>query len=109
MLREWAEKQVEQSGLGDRDDAPPHTPLAWAQVSVPANECLGTQRCPFGSECLSEAAREKARNADLVVTNHAMLAIDALNGNNVLPEHDTVIIDEAHELVDRPRHGLTMT
>ncbi|MEH1546148.1 ATP-dependent DNA helicase [Cutibacterium avidum] len=101
MLREWAEKQVEESGLGDRDDAPPHTPLAWAQVSVPANECLGTQRCPFGSECLSEAAREKARNADLVVTNHAMLAIDALNGNNVLPEHDTVIIDEAHELVDR--------
>ncbi|WCC80755.1 ATP-dependent DNA helicase [Cutibacterium equinum] len=101
MLREWAEKQVEESGLGDRDDAPPHTPLAWAQVSVPANECLGAQRCPFSSECLSEAAREKARNADLVVTNHALLAIDALNGNTVLPEHDAVIIDEAHELVDR--------
>ena len=101
MLREWAEKQVEESGLGDRDDAPAHTPLAWTQVSVPANECLGVQRCPFGSECLSEAAREQARNADLVVTNHAMLAIDALNGGRVLPEHDTVIIDEAHELVNR--------
>ena len=101
MLREWAEEQAEESGLGDRDDAPPHTPLAWAQVSVPANECLGAQRCPFGSECLSEAAREQARNADLVVTNHAMLAIDALNGGHVLPEHDTVIIDEAHELVNQ--------
>ena len=101
MLREWAEKQVEESGLGDRDDAPPHTPLAWAQVSVPANECLGAQRCPFGSECLSETARDQARNADLVVTNHAMLAIDALNGGRILPEHDTVIIDEAHELVNR--------
>ena len=101
MLREWAEKQVEESGLGDRDDAPPHTPLAWAQVSVPANECLGAQRCPFGNECLSETARDQARNADLVVTNHAMLAIDALNGGRILPEHDTVIIDEAHELVNR--------
>ena len=101
MFREWAEKQVEESGLGDRDDAPPHTPLAWAQVSVPANECLGAQRCPFGSECLSETARDQARNADLVVTNHAMLAIDALNGGRILPEHDTVIIDEAHELVNR--------
>lgn len=101
MLREWAEEQAEESGLGDRDDAPPHTPLAWAQVSVPVNECLGAQRCPFGSECLSEAAREQARNADLVVTNHAMLAIDALNGGHVLPEHDTVIIDEAHELVNQ--------
>ncbi|WP_154563445.1 ATP-dependent DNA helicase [Cutibacterium porci] len=101
MLREWAENQAEESGLGDRDDAPPHTPLAWAQVSVPAHECLGAQRCPFGSECLSEAAREQARNADLVVTNHAMLAIDALNDGRVLPEHDTVIIDEAHELVNR--------
>ena len=101
MLREWAEEQAEESGLGDRDDAPPHTPLAWAQVSVPANECLGVQRCPFGSEFLSEAAREQARNADLVVTNHAMLAIDALNGGHVLPEHDTVIIDEAHELVNQ--------
>ncbi|MCP2378378.1 ATP-dependent DNA helicase [Cutibacterium modestum] len=101
MLREWAEEQAEESGLGDRDDAPPHTPLAWAQVSVPANECLGAQRCPFGSECLSEAAWEQARNADLVVTNHAMLAIDALNGGHVLPEHDTVIIDEAHELVNQ--------
>ncbi|WP_130865333.1 ATP-dependent DNA helicase [Acidipropionibacterium timonense] len=101
MLREWAEQQASDGQLGDRDDAPAHSPAAWAQVSVPANECLGAQRCPFGAECLSEAARERARSADLVVTNHAMLAIDALNGGTVLPEHDTVIIDEAHEVVDR--------
>lgn len=101
MLREWAEQQAREGGMGDRDDAPPHTPLAWAQVSVPANECLGAQRCRFGAECLAEAARERARAADVVVTNHAMLAIDALNGGTVLPDHDVVVIDEAHELVDR--------
>lgn len=100
MLREWAEKQVEGDLLGDRDDAPDHSPKAWAQVSVPARECLGTH-CRYAEECLFEAAREQARRADLVVTNHALLAIDALNDGNVLPEHEVVIIDEAHEVVDR--------
>jgi ATP-dependent DNA helicase DinG len=100
MLREWAEDQAAHHQLGDRDDAPDHSPRAWAQVSVPVRECLGT-RCIFHDECLFEAAREKARDADLVVTNHALLAIDALNGGTVLPEHDVVIIDEAHEVVDR--------
>ncbi|AZZ39568.1 ATP-dependent DNA helicase [Acidipropionibacterium jensenii] len=100
MLREWAEDQADRGLLGDRDDAPDHSPRAWSQVSVPARECLGT-RCPFAEECLFEVARQKAREADLVVTNHALLAIDALNDGNVLPEHEVVIIDEAHEVVDR--------
>ncbi len=39
--------------------------------------------------------------ADVVVTNHALLAIDAIENFDVLPEHDVVVIDEAHELVDR--------
>ena len=42
-----------------------------------------------------------AGRADIVVTNHALLAIDALEGRAVLPEHDVVVVDEAHELVDR--------
>lgn len=99
-LREWAEQQAADELLGDRDDAPDHSPKAWAQVSVPARECLGT-RCPLVEQCLFEKAREQARQADLVVTNHALLAIDALNDGNVLPEHSVVVIDEAHEVVDR--------
>ena len=39
--------------------------------------------------------------ARIVVTNHALLAIDALEGIPVLPEHDTVVVDEAHELAAR--------
>ncbi|MER2220891.1 MAG: hypothetical protein ABS976_04695, partial [Rhodococcus sp. (in: high G+C Gram-positive bacteria)] len=39
--------------------------------------------------------------ADVVVTNHALLAIDALDDRPVLPEHDVVLVDEAHDLVDR--------
>lgn len=100
-LREWAEQQASEGGLADRDDAPTHTTKAWSQVSVPVRECVGAQRCPYGTECFVEKSREQARSADLVVTNHALLAIDAMHGGTALPEHDAVIIDEAHELVSR--------
>ncbi|HZA05065.1 MAG TPA: ATP-dependent DNA helicase, partial [Propionibacteriaceae bacterium] len=100
-LREWAEEQAGSGGLADRDDAPSHTERAWQQVSVPVRECLTPQRCPYGDACLVEASRDAARAADLVVTNHALLAIDAMHGGTALPEHTAVIIDEAHELVGR--------
>lgn len=100
-LREWAESELAEHSLADRDDAPSHSPRAWAQVSVPVRECLGAQRCPYGQECFVEASRAKAREADLVVTNHALLAIDAMHGHTALPEHDLVVIDEAHELASR--------
>lgn len=97
-LREWAEEQVRSGGLADRDEAPSHSSAGWAQVSIPVRECLGAQRCPFGAECFAEAARDRARQSELVVTNHALLAIDAMHGGTALPEHDLVIVDEAHEL-----------
>ncbi|WP_460771154.1 ATP-dependent DNA helicase [Mariniluteicoccus flavus] len=100
-LRDWAEGELTDGGLADRDDAPTHGAKAWAQVSVPVRECLGAQRCPYGEQCFVEKSREKARESDLVVTNHALLAIDAMHGGTALPEHDHVIIDEAHELVSR--------
>lgn len=100
-LRGWVEEQSVARGLADRDDAPTHTAQAWAQVSIPVRECLGVQRCPFGSECFVERSRDTARSAQLVVTNHALLAIDAMHGGTALPEHEAVIVDEAHELVSR--------
>src|SRR4051794_11418371 len=90
------------TGTGDRDELVPGVPdSAWRQVSVSARECLGASRCPAGDDCFAEKARAQAGRADVVVTNHALLAIDALEGRPVLPEHDVVIVDEAHELVDR--------
>ncbi len=100
-LREWAEQELSGGGMADRDDAPTHGERAWQQVSIPVRECLGVQRCPYGDVCFVEKSRDEARTADLVVTNHALLAIDALHGGTALPEHSKVIIDEAHELVAR--------
>lgn len=87
---------------GDRDELTPGVPdRSWSQVSVSARECIGVARCPFGTDCFAEKAREKAGRADVVVTNHALLAIDAISDAAVLPEHHLLVVDEAHELVDR--------
>ena len=103
-LHEWAE----QTATGDRDELVPGVPeAAWRQVSVSAQECVGAQRCTFGSRCFAEKAREAAGRADVVVTNHALLAIDATSEIEVLPEHDVVIVDEAHDLVDRVTSATT--
>ena len=103
-LHEWAEETT----TGDRDELVPGVPeAAWRQVSVSAQECIGAQRCPFGSRCFAERARDAAAKADIVVTNHALLAIDATSDIDVLPEHDVVIIDEAHDLVDRVTSATT--
>jgi len=103
-LHEWAD----QTTTGDRDELVPGVPeAAWRQVSVSAQECIGAQRCPFGSRCFAEKARDAAGRADIVVTNHALLAIDATSEIDVLPDHDVVIIDEAHDLVDRVTSATT--
>jgi ATP-dependent DNA helicase DinG len=103
-LHEWAE----QTATGDRDELVPGVPeAAWRQVSVSAQECIGAARCPFGSRCFAEKARETAAKAHIVVTNHALLAIDATSDIEVLPGHDVVIIDEAHDLVDRVTSATT--
>ncbi|MDZ4270525.1 MAG: ATP-dependent DNA helicase, partial [Mycobacterium sp.] len=87
---------------GDRDELTPGVPdRSWSHVSVSSRECIGVSRCPFGTDCFAERARDRAGRADVVVTNHALLAIDAIGEANVLPEHDLLIVDEAHELVDR--------
>ncbi|GAA1308955.1 ATP-dependent DNA helicase DinG [Planotetraspora silvatica] len=97
-IQEWASE----TETGDRDELVPGvSDQAWRQFSVHAKECLGAQRCPSGAECFAELARERAGQADVVVTNHALLAIDAMEDFPVLPEHDVVVVDEAHELVDR--------
>ncbi|WP_406030420.1 ATP-dependent DNA helicase [Nocardioides sp. NBC_00163] len=106
-LRGWAEKQAEKGGSGERDSAPRHTDREWRQVSVNHRDCLGAAKCPFGEECFAEVAKDKAQKSHLIVTNHSLLAIDAIEGVPMIPEYDAVVIDEAHELVARVTQAAT--
>ncbi|WP_012180679.1 ATP-dependent DNA helicase [Salinispora arenicola] len=97
-LRDWAEK----TDTGDRDELDPGVDdQAWRLVSMPARECVGAARCPFGAECFADASRARAREADIVVTNHSLLAVDMLAGRHIVPPHQLLVVDEAHELADR--------
>lgn len=106
-LRAWAEKQAEDGGTGERDSAPRHNDREWRQVSVSARDCLSAAKCPFGEECFAERAREKAQKSHLIVTNHSLLAIDAIEGIPMIPDYDAVVIDEAHELTARVTQAAT--
>lgn len=102
-LRQWAQE----TESGDRDHLVPGvSDRAWRHVSVSAHECLGS-RCPMVRECFVELARARAKEVDVVVTNHAFMAIDAFEGRFMLPEHDVLVIDEGHELVDRVTSTIT--
>jgi ATP-dependent DNA helicase DinG len=97
-LRRWAQR----TDSGDRDDCPDQVdPRVWRALSATGRECVGSARCRFADECFSEQARRRAAAADIVVTNHALLALDALDDAPLLPEYDVLIIDEAHEFAAR--------
>jgi ATP-dependent DNA helicase DinG len=106
-LRTWAEEEAKDKGTGERDHAPRHTDREWRQVSVSHRDCLGASKCPFGQECFAEVAREKAHRSHLIVTNHSLLAIDAIEGVPMIPDYDVVVVDEAHEIVSRVTQAAT--
>ncbi len=103
-LREWAQKP----GIsGDRDDAPDVDRRVWLANSTSGRECVGADECRFGSECFAVNAKAKAQTADIVVTNHTLLAIEIVDSHPILPERDAVILDEAHEFMDRTTQAVT--
>jgi ATP-dependent DNA helicase DinG len=95
------------SATGDRAelDFEPH-PRAWAAVSVSARECPGAFRCPSGTTCFAEWARTRAATADVVVVNTHLYATHIASGGVVLPEHDVLVLDEAHAVEDIMTAGL---
>ncbi|MDT0215518.1 ATP-dependent DNA helicase [Rothia sp. ARF10] len=102
-LREWAGE----TESGDRDELVPGvSERAWRQVSVSAHECMGS-KCPMVADCFVERSRDAAKDVDVIVTNHSFMAIDAFEGRQMLPEHDVLVVDEAHELVDRVTATIT--
>jgi len=103
-LKDWS-KIVGISG--DRDDAPEVDRRVWAASSVSGRECVGADDCAYGSSCFAVLAKAKAQNADIVVTNHTLLAIEVVDSHPILPDRDVVILDEAHEFSDRTTQAVT--
>jgi ATP-dependent DNA helicase DinG len=98
-MRDW----IGATDTGDRAELEFEPPDAvWAEIAVGSDRCLG-RRCAFSSLCFSEAARERASHAELIIVNHALYFADLglrsrTDAPAVLPEHDAVVFDEAHRL-----------
>lgn len=92
---------------GDRDDAPDVDRRVWAANSLSGRECVGADVCNYGSQCFAAKAKLKAQSADVVITNHTLLAIEIVDSHPILPERDAVILDEAHEFMDRTTQAVT--
>ncbi len=101
----WARE----SGTGDRAELPfEPSPRAWTQLSTTATDCPGALRCPSGEACFAEAARRRAEEAAVVVVNTHLYGAHLASGGHVLPDHDVVVFDEAHELEDIATASLGM-
>jgi len=96
-INSWAATTV----TGDRAelDFEPST-RTWTAVSVGVRECPGATRCPNGETCFAERARRDAANADVVIVNQHLFALDLVLDGIILPDHDVVVIDEAHQTED---------
>ena len=97
-IHEWADD----TETGDRDELVPGVPdSTWRQVSVTARECLGAAQCPVGEDCFAETRPRGGRAGRHRRHQPRAAGHRRLEGRAVLPEHDVVVVDEAHELVDR--------
>jgi ATP-dependent DNA helicase DinG len=96
-LKTWSATTKEGS-LSDISWAP--SDKVWSEVSCERDNCSG-KKCSYYRQCFYRLARNAVWNADIIVVNHALLLMDALmreEENNILPNYDVAIIDEAHRL-----------
>lgn len=95
-------KQTKTGDKSDCFDVPDNAPI-WSRVTSTKENCLNKD-CPFIESCFVAKARKEAKEADVVVVNHALFFADiALRQEadiDLLPVADTVIFDEAHQLPD---------
>lgn len=72
----------------------------WRQMAVP--QVCPARMCDFYGPCLYYRARRAAAKAGVVVTNHSVVLMDALQGDQgtspILGSYDFLIVDEAHDL-----------
>lgn len=96
-LVEWSRR----TASGDRAELTwSSSDAAWRAVSVGSDECPGASKCPSGDSCFAELARFHASEADIIVVNTHLYGAHVASGGALLPEHEFLVVDEAHGLED---------
>ncbi len=96
---------LETTETGDRSElnlGHPGASAPWDRLSA-----QGAVECPRNTgPCFLRAARDRAAASHVVVVNHALLLSDLVAGGGVIPEHDVLIVDEAHHLEEEATRHL---
>lgn len=86
---------------GDRDELSFEVDgRAWNSLAVTPQECLGKNKCPQGLNCFHEFAKDKAAESSILIVNTHLYASHLASGSMLLPAHEFVVFDEAHEVLD---------
>lgn len=96
-ISRWA-PDTHDGSLAELDFTP--STVVWDEVASDSGNCLG-KSCPHHKDCFYFRARRRAQHAQILVVNHALYFSDlALRGSGakLLPDHHTVIFDEAHTI-----------
>lgn len=94
-LKKWI-KKTKDGSLADMREQPPQQ--LWDEICCEPDNCLG-KKCPFYSICFFQKARSKIYKADVLIVNHHLFFSDLAlrqGGRSLLPNYDSVILDEAH-------------
>ncbi len=103
-LRDW----FEETGTGDLAELPMSPPAdIWEEVRSDKDDCL-REKCPYFEDCHYFEARRSLSQAQILITNHAMLLIDRVSNGQILPDYDLLVIDEAHQFADYATRALTL-
>jgi ATP-dependent DNA helicase DinG len=90
-----------ETSTGDRDEVPFEIDQrAWRGLSVTPQECLGRTQCPQGASCFAELAKDRAAESSLLIVNTHLYAAHLASGSMLLPAHEFVVFDEAHEILN---------
>lgn len=91
----------------------PVPPREARAITTSAEQCPGASNCLFGRECFYEKAKIRASKSDVVVINHALLAIDAKIREKtqgmvtLLPKPGVLVVDECHKLPGYVQNALS--
>lgn len=106
-------EEIEQFGIvkrwapvtetGDRAEVPGLSDEArfWREINARSDTCVG-RRCPVYDDCHLVKMRRRAEESQLLIVNHALLfadlAVRAGDFGQVIPDYDSLVIDEAHRV-----------
>jgi len=102
---------LDRTHSGDRAEINLNGPVEndiWRRLSAEDENCTA-ENClkHTGGSCPFYRSRQAAQSAHLLIVNHALLLADVATGSRVIPEYDTLIVDEAHHLEDAVTNALS--